>query len=220
MKMKNLLMAAATLTTLGVVGNTTAKASATTSNPMYRVYNPNSGEHFYTKSAYEKSVLVNSGWRYEGKAWDAPTTGANVYRVYNPNSGEHFYTKSAYEKSVLVNSGWRYEGVEWHTANSGVPLYRVYNPNSGEHFYTKDSYEKSVLVKAGWRYEGIAWYGVAPTPVHHVFQAWVKNKAGVVIWKQNCSTWNEATQAAANYGNSQLAAGNYDIGNYGVTQIS
>ena len=60
-----------------------------------------------------------------------------------------------------------------------------------------------------------------PTPpATHVFQAWVKNKAGAVIWTQNCSTWDEATQAAANYGNSQFAAGNFDIGNYGVTQIS
>jgi|GEM_PF-1490848 len=60
---------------------------------------------------------------------------------------------------------------------------------------------------------------VAP-PVSHVFQAWVKNKAGAVIWTQNCSTWAEASAAAANYGNSQFASGNFDIGNYGVTQIS
>lgn len=62
--------------------------------------------------------------------------------------------------------------------------------------------------------------GNVTPPVSHVFQAWVKNKAGVVIWTQNCSTWAEASQAAANYGNSQFASGNFDIGNYGVTQIS
>ena len=62
--------------------------------------------------------------------------------------------------------------------------------------------------------------GNVTPPVSHVFQAWVKNKAGVVIWTQNCSTWAEASQAAANYGNSQFASGNFDIGNYGETQIS
>ena len=62
--------------------------------------------------------------------------------------------------------------------------------------------------------------GNVTPPVSHVFQAWVKNKAGVVIWTQNCSTWAEASHAAANYGNSQFASANFDIGNYGVTQIS
>ena len=162
MKLSKKIVALGAVATLGVVGGvSTAHASASTSNAMYRVYNPNSGEHFYTKSAYEKSVLIKTGWRYEGIGWNAPTSGSAVYRVYNPNSGEHFYTKSAYEKSVLVGRGWRYEGIGWYTANSGTPLYRVYNPNSGEHFYTKDSYEKSSLVSRGWRYEGIAWYGAS-----------------------------------------------------------
>lgn len=62
--------------------------------------------------------------------------------------------------------------------------------------------------------------GNVTPPASHVFQAWVKNKAGAIIWTQNCSTWAEASQAAANYGNSQFASGNFDIGNYGVTQIS
>lgn len=29
---------------------------------------------------------------------------------------------------------------------------------------------------------------------------------------QNCSTWTEASRAAANYGNAQIASGNFDIG--------
>lgn len=35
---------------------------------MYRLYNPNSGEHFYTASAAEKVSVTNAGWRYEGYA--------------------------------------------------------------------------------------------------------------------------------------------------------
>lgn len=193
MKLNKKIIALGVVATLGMAGGiTTAHASASTSNPMYRVYNPNSGEHFYTKSSYEKTSLVSHGWRYEGIGWNAPTSGSAVYRVYNPNSGEHFYTKSAYEKSVLVGKGWRYEGIGWYTANSGTPLYRVYNPNSGEHFYTKDSYEKSSLVSRGWRYEGIAWYGASSQPVQkYQYVGWV-SVDGVRKYQKVCNSIKEA----------------------------
>lgn len=37
--------------------------------PMYRLYNPNSGEHFYTGSAEERAMLVEAGWHYEDIGW-------------------------------------------------------------------------------------------------------------------------------------------------------
>ena len=40
---------------------------------MYRLYNPNSGEHFYTGSIEERDMLDRVGWNYEGVAWTAPT---------------------------------------------------------------------------------------------------------------------------------------------------
>ena len=36
---------------------------------IYRVYNPNSGEHLYTKSATERDTLVKAGWKDEGVAF-------------------------------------------------------------------------------------------------------------------------------------------------------
>lgn len=36
---------------------------------VYRLYNPKSGEHFYTTSAIERDSIVESGWDYEGVAW-------------------------------------------------------------------------------------------------------------------------------------------------------
>lgn len=226
MKLNKKIIALGIVATLGMAGGiTTAHASASTSNPMYRVYNPNSGEHFYTKSSYEKTSLVSHGWRYEGIGWNAPTSGSAVYRVYNPNSGEHFYTKSAYEKSVLVGKGWRYEGIGWYTANSGTPLYRVYNPNSGEHFYTKDSYEKSSLVSRGWRYEGIAWYGSAsnPTPKPtQKFLGWV-SVDGVRKYKKICNSLKEAQDYAVNTANSsavnELLLAGHSI-RYGVEPVA
>ena len=132
--------------------------------PMYRLYNPNSGEHFYTGSPDETQNLVNAGWQYEGVAWNAPTkTGAPVYRLYNPNSGDHHYTMSAEERDMLVGYGWQYEGVCWNSASANdLPLYRLYNPNAdcGSHHYTGSSEERDNLVSVGWIYEGIGWFGL------------------------------------------------------------
>ena len=131
---------------------------------MYRLYNPNSGEHFYTANAVEKSNLVKLGWRYEGIGWKAPKiSNTPVYRLYNKNAGDHHYTMSASERDYLVSIGWKYEGVGWYSDDSkAVPLYRQYNPNAkaGSHNYTISKSENDWLVSLGWRGEGIGWYGV------------------------------------------------------------
>ncbi|EUN33525.1 Cell wall surface anchor family protein [Lactococcus cremoris] len=136
-----------------------APATQAQTQAVYRMYNANSGEHFYTKNSYERDSLKNIGWNYEGVGWQAPESGSPVYRLYNPNSGEHFYTLSAYERDDLRKHGWNYESISFNSAaNTGIPVYRVYNPNSGWHHYTLISYERDSLVKAGWRNEGVAWY--------------------------------------------------------------
>lgn len=128
---------------------------------MLRMYNPNSGEHFYTKDVNEGTSLMKAGWSYEGVAWYAPKTGQPVYRLYNPNAGDHHYTVDANEKDNLVKVGWSYEGISWYSGGN-VPLYRAYNKNAkaGSHHYTVDKNEIDYIVKAGWSYEGTAWYGV------------------------------------------------------------
>ena len=132
--------------------------------PMYRVYNPNSGEHFYTASEGEKTHLVAVGWKDEGIGWYAPMESAEpVYRLYNANAGDHHYTMSAGEKDMLVSVGWSYEGIGWYSDPAkSVPLYRQYNPNAkaGSHNYTTNKAENDMLVRIGWRAEGIGWYGM------------------------------------------------------------
>ncbi len=130
---------------------------------MYRMYNPYSGEHFYTASSTERDHLVSVGWNYEGVGWIAPRDGAPVYRLYNPYGGDHHYTTSAHERDMLVTVGWNYEGVGWRSAGEdGVPLWRQYNPyaSTGSHNYTTSSQERDMLVSIGWRDEGIGWYGL------------------------------------------------------------
>lgn len=125
---------------------------------MYRMYNSNSSEHFYTQNRNEAVMLQDKGWDYEGIGWNAPTTGEKVYRMYNPNEGDHHYTLNAAERDMLVGKGWNYEGEGWCSGGENE-LQRVYNPNakSGAHHYTLNSNEKDNLVQKGWKFEGKAW---------------------------------------------------------------
>lgn len=128
---------------------------------MQRLYNPNSGEHFYTDKILERDTLVIAGWQYEGIGWGAPDQGNPVYRLYNPNAGDHHYTVNPAEKNLLVSKGWRYEGIGWYSdSQNTIPLYRAYNPNAkaGSHNYTTGLGEQNSLVKLGWKNEGIGWY--------------------------------------------------------------
>ncbi|WP_158098404.1 glycoside hydrolase family 25 protein [Collinsella sp. An307] len=132
---------------------------------MYRLYNPNTGEHLYTSDRNERNTLVRIGWIYEQIGWHAPSSSSTpVYRLYNPNNGDHHYTTDSHERDVLRSIGWNYENICWYSDDSKeVVLYRLFNPNQlgpGAHHYTRDANERDTLVRLGWRSEGIAWYGL------------------------------------------------------------
>ncbi len=131
---------------------------------MYRLYNPNSGEHFYTGHVAEACALVVEGWEYEGLGWVAPMVSLTpVYRLYNPYAGDHHYTTSSVERDYLIEVGWNDEGIGWYSDDTrSVPVYRQYNPyaEAGTHNYTVSAYERNCLVDIGWRDEGIGWYAI------------------------------------------------------------
>ena len=159
--------------------------AATTSayQDMYRLYNPNSGEHFYTASTNERDGLTVLGWRYEGVGWQAPVKGDAVYRLYNPNAGDHHYTLSAKERDGLVVLGWRDEGIGWYSDSSHrIPVYRQYNPNAvaGAHNFTQSKSENDQLVRVGWSAEGIAWYAYDMLQYAPSLAATVASKDGKV----------------------------------------
>lgn len=143
----------------------TATPKPVATQEMYRLYNPNSGEHLYTAVKTEAVKLRNAGWNYEGIGWYAPVSSKTpVYRLYNKNAGDHHYTVYAAERDNLVKAGWQYEGIGWYSDDSkSVPLYRAYNKKArtGSHNYTTNSGEQQNLVKNGWRDEGIGWYAVS-----------------------------------------------------------
>ena len=135
---------------------------------LYRVYNPNSGEHLLTPAGWEILTLEKAGWKSEGVAFYIPLTEPPysgypvVQRLYNPNAGDHHYTTSDFEAASLVSIGWNNDGTAFRfpvaKANTGVPVYRLYNPNAkvGSHHFTMSSFERDSLIKAGWKNEGIA----------------------------------------------------------------
>ncbi|MBR4455918.1 MAG: Ig-like domain-containing protein [Solobacterium sp.] len=130
---------------------------------MYRMYNPNSGEHFYTGNEQEKDMLVKTGWNYEGEGFTAPKSSSTpMYRLYNANAGDHHYTSSKVERDHLISIGWKDEGIGWYADDAkGVAMYRLYNPNcigAGSHHYTSNAQEKAHLISIGWKDEGIGFY--------------------------------------------------------------
>ena len=160
-----MLLIAVTICSILPTGLEARATEVTESNPMYRLYNPNSGEHFYTANEGEKDYLSGIGWNYEGIGWNAPvSSNSPVYRLYNPYSSDHHYTMDEGERDYLSQTGWNYEGIGWYSDDAkSVPLYRQFNPNEviGTHNYTTSLEENDWLCTIGWQAEGIGWYGVA-----------------------------------------------------------
>ena len=133
---------------------------------LWRLYNPYTGQHLYTKGDVERNRLTYYGWQYEGVAWEAPAKGASsdvVWRLYNPYNGDHHYTMKKDEYDHLGKIGWKKEGQAWYSASkSEKPLYRLFNryETVGTHHYTLSADERDKMIKDGWKYESVAWYGI------------------------------------------------------------
>ncbi len=163
----------------------TAGAAEQAGINMYRMYNPNSGEHFYTSSGFERDSLVGAGWSYEGIGWIAPIDGVPVWRLYNPNAGDHHYTTSTVERDSLVGAGWTSEGIGWYSGGAYAVL-RQYNPNAeaGAHNFTLNAEEDSWLASLGWSREGTGWHAIAVNTIPYG-GFWTLNKAindNALVW--------------------------------------
>ena len=135
--------------------------------PVFRMYNKNSGEHFYTTNENEAAYISSLGWLYEGVGWRAPLKSKSpVYRVYNPNAGDHLYTMDRFEYRYLIKIGWNDEGIAFYSDDDEtIPIYRQYAPNrvTGSHNYTVDPEEDKWLTEEiGWNGEGIKLYAKGP----------------------------------------------------------
>lgn len=141
--------------------NSDIKPAPGVSVPMFRMYDPNCGEHFYTGSTQERFNLLNAGWNYEDVGFNFPASGKPVYRLYHRATGEHLYTMNETEKSALVSNGWQLEGVAFNSAkDTEVAQYRLHNPNAsrGAYHFTGSAEERDNLISLGWEDQGIGWY--------------------------------------------------------------
>ena len=98
------------------------------SQPLYRLYNPNSGGHYYTVSLGEQQSLVQAGWifeRVEGYLFDTPTADSTeIFRLYNKQTGQHCFTADISERDQILSA---FPGVWELHARLGYGFVR--NPN-------------------------------------------------------------------------------------------
>ena len=203
-KFKKSFAILAAMTSLGTFSATPAFAnenftdeSQTNHVTIYRLYNPNTGEHFYTADDVEKDALsMFYGWKYEGVGWYAPEqSNTPVYRLNNPNTGDHHFTPSQTERNHLIKVGWKDEGIGWYSDDAKtVPMYREYNPNAkiGTHNYTCNPKEHASLIQIGWKDENIAWYAVeSGTPIEkgHYEKVWIEGKTEKVPIYEDKVVW-------------------------------
>ena len=119
---------------------------------IYRLYNPNTGDHLYTQSYDEARNCQDNGWKSEGITWISPSSGQMVIRLVNP-SGLHHYAADPDEINGLKQLGWQTEGAAFYSGGHR-PIYRMYNPGDGGHILSADRAEHDALTKAGWVCEG------------------------------------------------------------------
>lgn len=109
--------------------------------PLYRLYNPVAGFHYYTFNTSERNYLVGLGWRYErdeGFIYTRPPTPfdptlgsppVEIFHLYNRASGSHLYTESTSTRdAILALPNWERQtslGFAYVSAPSAVPARRA-----------------------------------------------------------------------------------------------
>lgn len=157
--------------TYGSSSGSSSSSSSTASTPaaeragMHRMFNPGTGEHFYTASDAERDDLVGKGWSYEGIAfWVPKRSNTPVWRLFNPATGEHYYTTDTDERDRMLGEGWSGEGVAWYADDArGKAMYRLFDPKANpvaSHHFTSSESERQELVAAGWTDQGVGFYAL------------------------------------------------------------
>ena len=146
---------------------------AAMNSPVYRFYNSQNGEHFYTASAGEKDVLLGqfaSVFSYEGVAFNAPVQGDQaLYRFCRPGTSQHLFTASNSERDALIadpKSGYTYEGAvcNVYTAASAplgaTAVFGFLDPGSGQYFYTASAAERAAVASGvpAWKDQGAKFF--------------------------------------------------------------
>ena len=142
--------------------------------PLYRYWNPNAGDHFYT--IVDRGPQIGD-WEREGVAcyvFSSQRDGTvPLHRFWSPIIGDHFYTTNSVEIQHLQARPdiWDDEGVECYvfpTQSPGtVPLHRYHNGEINDHYYIVTQNPTEILTLPGvpgtYNHENIACW-VSPIP--------------------------------------------------------
>ena len=92
------------------VGDGPCLTSDSSQVTMHRLYNPYTGEHFYTASDAERDNLVGVGWKEEGVGWygvgSSTYSTKQAYAVYSADD----QTLSFYKRTTVPTQGSKFEG--------------------------------------------------------------------------------------------------------------
>lgn len=114
--------------------------------PIFRAYNPNTSQHFFTQNCGEYQAVVRAGWNPEGRQlflWEGPLSGAAIAakRYGSSNGISHLYTTQLKPED---GPGWVEEPsigfVTPYRSNSMVEVFHFKHVN-GNHFYTTNRAE-------------------------------------------------------------------------------
>jgi len=149
-------------------------------NPVYRYYQDNNHDHFYTANASEIGTTTvgqagNHGYKCEGiLGYVSPVEflgSVAIHRYYHDSHHDHFYTVKAEEIGTTHvgqagNHGYKYEGVvgyAYPAQHNVLPVYRYYHDAHHDHFYTANASEIGTTQVGqtgnhGYKCEGISFY--------------------------------------------------------------
>lgn len=174
LKLKNL--AASIIVIISLFGSALpAFAIGEHTSLFFRLFNPRTGDHFYTSNAAERSAALSSGYKDEGVLGailtSSTASSTALFRLFNSRTGDHFYTTSATERATAISSGYVSEdtaGFIFPTliaqTPSLLPMFRLFNPHTGDHFYTTSITERiRATQRSGYTFEGIT--GYIPDPL-------------------------------------------------------
>ncbi|MCB2188334.1 MAG: hypothetical protein KQJ78_18090 [Deltaproteobacteria bacterium] len=129
---------------------------------MYRAYNADTLDHFFTTRAREFANAVATGYEDEStgverrlfQVTDQALHGAHLlHRLYNPYAGLHYYTFSDAERDNLMALGWLFERDEGYIFTSldvappqAIEIYHLYNTAVGVHLFTANAAEVAAVL--------------------------------------------------------------------------
>lgn len=159
------------------------------SEPVYRLYNKKTGEHFYTANHDEaiRNGCVNPGYVAEDLSYfmtdNSPVTGATtVSRLFSPSTGDRFYSVAPNEVSNALTHGYVMETPSAFLAHTTFPpaggraVFRLYNAKAHRHLFTWSATERDAALSGGYTNEGNAFYlasdpDYATVPVARLYNA-------------------------------------------------